>query len=57
MHKIVNKIYDDFEVRVCKNCIHYSYIDETFKKCNTLKITITDDWFCGDFYFKGDSNE
>jgi len=37
----------------CKNCKNYQYIGKTFKRCKVLKITITDEWFCGDFINKG----
>jgi len=54
---MVNKIFDHFESRVCKNCKHYRYIGKTFKRCNSLKMTIADDWYCGDFIHKNNSGD
>ena len=42
VEEIINKIYDDFESRICKNCIHY---DKKDKVCILLDMGVLNNTF------------
>ena len=51
---LIDKIYDDFESRVCENCKYFTYCDDGFHYCdNQLNVgfngLITEDFGCNRF--------
>ena len=46
---LIDEIYDDFESRVCENCKHHKYIEKSYRLCEELEITTSDDFCCNLF--------
>ena len=46
---LIDKIYDDFESRVCENCKHHKYIEKSYRMCNKLEIATSSDFGCNRF--------
>lgn len=42
----VDKIYDYFESKNCKNCKHHLCVEKSYKICDQLEITTGDSFYC-----------
>ena len=62
IRKLINKIYDDFESRVCKNCKYFVECNDGYHYCNNINNTglngiITPDFGCNRFEKKENKND
>jgi hypothetical protein len=46
---VINRIYTDFESRICENCKYSEDIEKSYERCEELGINIGRDFGCNLF--------